>query len=192
MGPLARGRLRPVVGAMLVAASLGGAILGVGGGPAGAATSVTRVVHSRCSETTDIPHMQECTSVTLLSGRTESDSSGDVSLELTGRGTITVGTYDSDPAPRALSTGKYFGVSIFPGDTFTSLAVKDCNIGGGVLLDWWNGDSWLPVTAEPGSVSSTTLTCIDVTLGAESSPSIATIARTSRLSSYEAVVFGVK
>lgn len=195
-----RGRVRAVVAATLVTASVGWAVLGIGGwaalgggSGAGAATSLARHVNSHCSKSTTIPHTYGCKSKTLSPGRSGSASSDTIKVEPTGRGTVAVGIYYSDPAPPlASSTGKFFGVSVTAGDAFTSLTVKDCALGGGTTLYWLDGSTWLPVTLQPGSIASATLTCVTDTLGSGSSPTIAEIVKLSRTSRFGAVIFGVK
>ncbi len=199
MGRLTDGRVRAVVGVAVVAASLGWAVLGTGGwavfggGGGAGATSVTRDAQAHCTGLTVIPRAHVCTSETLDAKRSEPVSIDDITVTPVGRGTVTVATYEADPtAALASSTGTYFGLSISAGNAFETLTVKDCSLGGGTTLFWWDGDAWLPVTLQPGSISSATLTCVTDTLGAGSNPSLATIARLSRVSHFGAVVFGVK
>ncbi len=200
MARLTDGRVRAVVGVAVVTASLGWAVLGTGGwavlgtgGGAGAATSLTSTVQAHCIGLTGIPNAHACTSETLDAKRSEPVSVDDITVTPVGRGTVSVATYEADPtAPLASSTGTYFGISISESNAFKTVTVKDCSLGGGTTLFWWNGSTWLPVTLQPGSISSATLTCVTDTLGAGSDPSLATIARLSRVSHFDAVVFGVK
>ncbi len=194
MAPLVGGRVRAVVGATLVIAiaSLGWVAAGVGGS-VGADTSVTRHVQSHCTKKTSILHALECATKTLPPDRSLSASSDTVKVTPTGRGMVSVATYVKDPVGALTSsTGTYFGVWLSSPNGFTALTVKDCNLAGGTALYWWNGDTWLPVALQPGSVSSATITCVTDTLGAESSPNLATITHFSRLTSTGAVVFSVR
>ncbi len=186
------GRLRPFVGAALVAACLGGAVIGVGGG-AGATTSVARHELGRCKSSNSIVRTQKCASKSLDPYRTESVTSGEVKVTATGRGTVSVGYYNTDPSKAfTYSTGTYFGVMLAVPNAFTSLTVKDCDIAGGAVLYWLDGNTWVPVVLQPGSIGSSSLTCITVTLGATSSPSVATIIKLSRLSRLGAALFSVR
>lgn len=64
-----------------------------------------------------------------------------------------------------------------------------CGPGVAGTLEWWSGTSWLPVVGDPEWA---TPSCTGVTLGETSSPSLATIARLSRLSRFHGVVFAAR
>ncbi|HTX62998.1 MAG TPA: hypothetical protein VMD28_05135 [Acidimicrobiales bacterium] len=185
-------RVRAVVGAAFLGALSSSALVGAGGA-AGAATSVAHHPLGHCTKKTNIEGGQECRSKSLDPKRTSGISSRTVKVTPTGRGTVAVATYNTDPAPLlSASTGKYFGVSLGASNAFTSLTLKDCSLGGGTTLYWWSGGEWIPVALEPGSIASASLTCVSDTLGPESSPSLAQMTKLSRASRFGAVVFGVR
>ena len=72
----------------------------------------------------------------------------------TGPGALTVSQYASNPEgpPSFSSTGEYFDVGVTPGSSFSSLTIKDCNLGGGTKLYWWNTNtaSWEGVSPVSG------------------------------------------
>jgi hypothetical protein len=135
-----------------------------------------------------IPDTHACQPGVARPQRPLTVSSEKVDVTTEGRGTLDVGTYGKDPAG-ALggSTGKFFGIAISDISKFPSLVVTDCNLGGGTGLEWWNGHAWLPVTGK----TTVARGCLTVTLGTTSSPSLSTIAHSSRVLRFQAVVFGV-
>jgi hypothetical protein len=139
-----------------------------------------------------IPDTQACQTLTSGPGRTTTASSDDVTVGASGRGTILVGTYRRDPAGAPPSPNeRFFGIALSTSDAVTSLVVTDCNLTGDTTLEWWTGHSWVPVVSgPPAALPHTTPTCVSVTIGRDSSPNLASIAKLSRLSRFRAVVFG--
>ena len=88
-----------------------------------------------------------------------------------GTGTITVARYGSDPTGGFKGSGAFFDVSISPGSTYTSLTITLCGIEPGGSIEWWN-----PITLGYEAVSnvaaSSTAGCDDVTVTADTTPSI--------------------
>jgi hypothetical protein len=102
-----------------------------------------------------------------------------------GVGALTVAQYGSDPvaAPTFTSTGQYFDVALSAGNSFTSLTLTDCNLGGGNSLEWFNpaanagSGGWQAVTPTPvftGGVPP----CATATLSAATSPTLAQLVGT--------------
>jgi hypothetical protein len=129
-----------------------------------------------------------CQSLGSRPNRNTLVASEEVHVTAVGRGIVAAGTFRHNPGvkPLAISTGRYFGVAISPGNRFKSLVVEDCNLGGGTSLDWWNGSAWVPVVGHPETLAGG---CISVTLGPTSSPTVTTLTRISRLSRFGAVIF---
>jgi IPT/TIG domain len=108
-----------------------------------------------------------------------------------GRGAVTVAQYPSDPATPATftSSGEYLDVAVSPGNTFTSVAIQDCNLNGGNTLEWFNpaansgAGAWQPVVGDPGPIYSAGPPCVAVILDSTTSPTVSQLSGT---------VFGVK
>jgi hypothetical protein len=103
----------------------------------------------------------------------------------TGAGALTVAQYGSDPvaSPTFTSTGQYFDVALSAGNSFTSLTLTDCNLGGGNSLEWFNpaanggSGGWQAVTPTPVFTSGVP-PCATATLSAASSPTLAQLVGT--------------
>jgi hypothetical protein len=109
-------------------------------------------------------------SATAASGADSAAASG-------GEGTVTIAQYGSDPVGSLVSgTGRFFDVSLSPGNTFTSLTITDCDLNGGDSLEWWSGSAWVPVS--PVSNTSGTPPCVVATLGPNSTPTLAQLTGT--------------
>ena len=69
----------------------------------------------------------------------------------TGVGALTVSEWGSDPvtSPPFMASGQFFDVEVLSGSKFTTLVLKDCNLGGGTSLQWWNGTAWVDVVPDP-------------------------------------------
>ena len=102
-----------------------------------------------------------------------------------GPGALTVSQYSADPVgvPTIFSSsGQYFDVEVATGSSFTSLVVRDCNLGGASALFWWNpkGGSgtgaWETVSPVSGPTGSPP--CLTATLGSTSSPTLAQLTGT--------------
>jgi putative cell wall-binding protein len=102
-----------------------------------------------------------------------------------GTGTVTVSEYPNNPAAAATfpSTGSFLDVSTSTGSSFTSVVIKDCNLGGGVGLQWWDPTvsdglgGWRPVVGNPTDVSGLP-GCLTVTLNDTSSPTVSQLGGT--------------
>ena|GEM_PF-3793192 len=131
-----------------------------------------------------------CGSKTSAPGRGATATSGAVSASSSGRGSLAVGTYRKDPVGAlASSAGSYFGLYLSTGNRFGSVVVTSC--GTGTSFDWWTGRAWAPVVGEGGHTVASATSCLTVTLGPTSSPSLSTVVRASRSSRFGAVIFGV-
>ena len=103
----------------------------------------------------------------------------------TGVGALTVAQYGSDPvaAPTFTSSGQYFDVALSAGNSFTSLTITDCNLGGGNSLEWFNpaanggAGAWQPIVPTP-VFSSGPPPCATATLNSTSSPTLAQLTGT--------------
>lgn len=139
-----------------------------------------------------IPATFACESAAGDPPRSTTVSSEGVTVTALGRATVDVGTYRRDPVGSlSTSNGKFFGLSVSSGLSLKSAVLRDCNLGDGTGLQWWDGSRWLTVGRESPTFAKGMSTCISVTLSLTSSPSIASIARLSRLTHPEAVIFGV-
>jgi hypothetical protein len=116
-----------------------------------------------------------------LSATATSSAGGNVSLSAQGEGTVTVGQYPGvpDQLTSLQATSNYLDVSVSPGNSFSSLTLTDCNLGGGNALDWWNPSadggqgSYQPVVGDPGpSTPSGSPSCMAVTLTNSTAPSL--------------------
>jgi hypothetical protein len=126
--------------------------------------------------------LENCTSGTneTVGGSATSTSTattGSVTATAQGTGAITVGRYAADPvgAPSFSVGGRYFDVAISSPNTFTSLTINDCDLGGATSVMWWNPAA----NAGAGgyeAVSNEVLTgppaCIAITVNATSSPTL--------------------
>ncbi|MHB1910932.1 MAG: hypothetical protein ACYCTI_02630 [Acidimicrobiales bacterium] len=70
-------------------------------------------------------------------------------------------------------------MSLSTGNTFTSVVIDDCNLGGGNTLSWWNGTAWVTVTGSPGpTYTAGSPACVSVTLKPTTSPTLAQLTGT--------------
>ena len=103
----------------------------------------------------------------------------------TGVGALTVAQYTSNPvgAPSFSSPGEYFDVVLSKGNSFSAVAVKDCNLNGGDSLAWWNptasggNGAWEPLKPAPAYTPGPPA-CVSSTLSASSSPSLSELTGT--------------
>ena len=103
----------------------------------------------------------------------------------TGIGGLTVAQYSSDPVglPSFSSAGEYFDVVLSSGNSFTNATIDDCNLGGGISLQWWNpaaasgAGAWEPVAPTP-TYTAGPPACLLTTLSSSSSPSLAQLTGT--------------
>jgi hypothetical protein len=123
------------------------------------------------------------TSTTL--GGTASANNDNTTASATGVGALTVAQYASDPVstPTFSSAGEYFDVDLSAGNTFTTTTINDCNLNGGLGLEWFNpaadngAGAWQPVEPTP-TFSAGPPPCLSVTLDNESSPTLAQLTGT--------------
>ena len=101
-----------------------------------------------------------------------------------GAGALTIGQYSSDPVATAAigATGEYFDVAVSSDNQFSSLAITDCDLSGGNVLEWWNPaggtgtGAWQAVSTQtfvPGTPN-----CADATVDASTSPSLSQLVGT--------------
>jgi YVTN family beta-propeller protein len=98
-----------------------------------------------------------------------------------GTGTVTVGDYGSEIGGAALSkgTGDYVDVYRSAASSFTSIEVKDCELGGGRSLWWYDPASgWEPISEPPALYSEGPKPCITVTFTDSTRPDIAQLTGT--------------
>jgi hypothetical protein len=71
---------------------------------------------------------------------TSTTTTGTITGSATGTGTITVGRYGANPVgtPAFQVGGSYFDVAVSTPNTFTSLTINDCDLGGATSVMWWN------------------------------------------------------
>ncbi len=101
-----------------------------------------------------------------------------------GTGTITVGRYASDPAQTHMlgGAGLYIDSYLTPGDTFASVELTDCELGGASTLYWWNPQvdgwegEWEAVSDETEPSGSPP--CITATFTEATTPSLAQLTGT--------------
>lgn len=94
-----------------------------------------------------------------------------------GQGGLTVSQWGSDPvtSPPFNASGKYFDVQVLSGSTFSTVALKNCNLASGDSLDWWSGSAWLPVNPQTFDAGTG---CVIATLSQTSSPMISQLGGT--------------
>ena len=111
-----------------------------------------------------------------------------------GTGQVFLGLYASNPIPGGVSgtfssAGVYFDVSVNgpneggPGNQFSRVTVKDCDLNGGATVEWWNPTggatgqgAWQPVSNETAPSGSPP--CITITVDNTTSPNLSQLAGT--------------
>ena len=119
---------------------------------------------------------------------TSDQPSGAVAATGQGVGALTVGRYGANPvgAPTFRSAGSYFDVKTSTPDTFAVVTIRDCDLGGGTAIDWWNPAAnagkggWQPASNQTYTAGPPA--CATVTVGPTTSPN---------LSQLHGTVFGV-
>jgi hypothetical protein len=114
-------------------------------------------------------------------GAAPTASVSNINATTTGTGTVGVWQYDSNPeAPTAppAPVANYFDVYA-SGSGLTSVTVKDCNLGGGNTVYYWDAgtSSWI-VVAPQSYDSSASPPCITFTLDTSTTPSITQLSGT--------------
>ncbi len=93
-----------------------------------------------------------------------------------GTGSVAVALYGSDPAgptPAGPASGPFFGVSLAPLSTFSTVAVAECGLAAGSTLLWWDSGGWTPVSPQTAQAGAATA-CIRADLDrTTSSPTLA-------------------
>lgn len=98
-----------------------------------------------------------------------------------GLGTIVVALYESNPGetPSFSTTGTYMDVNISDGNTFDSLTIEYCDLGGGTQVFWWDGNDWLPISNQSYSDP-----CVTIIVDSTTSPSLADLTGTPFAAAY--------
>ncbi len=96
-----------------------------------------------------------------------------------GEGALTLSQFGSDPvgAPDIASTNEYFGVALSQGNSFSSVTIKDCNLNGGDILEWWNpslssGTGQWQSVSPPAVLSQGSPSCLTFVVTSSTEPSI--------------------
>ncbi len=98
-------------------------------------------------------------------------------MRATGEGAFTLSQLQAVPPTIGFAAvGHYFDLELATGSAFGSLSIRDCNLGGGNALEWWDGSSWGAV--RPQSYSPGPPACVTAVLGAGSSPSLSQLTGT--------------
>lgn len=91
-----------------------------------------------------------------------------------GSGDVLVADYRADPAGSpTFAPGSYFDVALSAGNSFSSLTLSRCGATAGQDLYWWGGTAWQQLSDPAPTFGAG---CLDVTLTATSSPSLAQLA----------------
>jgi hypothetical protein len=103
-----------------------------------------------------------------VTGTTKVTEDG-ATVRTVGIGAYTVSKFTRNPG-RATSfsaSGQFFDVQTAAGSQFSRMTVSDCDVNGATKLHWLDGKRWKLVSPQRRAGK-----CIDVTLGAKSSPSL--------------------
>jgi hypothetical protein len=110
---------------------------------------------------------------------TSTGTAGRVSVSATGTGSLTVGQYAAPPSGGVtFRAGNFFDLALSSLNSFTSVTVVDCALGGATSLMWLNPvtvggtSAYLPVTPETYNPATH---CVTVTFSATSSPPISAL-----------------
>ena len=123
----------------------------------------------------------------VASATSTAQDGASLTVAATGIGSVYVSQYTSDPvgAPSFDSSGQYFDTALSLGNSFSSVMIQDCNLGGGNTLLWFNLQAnfglgaWEPVIGDPGPTYSTgPPPCLSVTLNSSTSPSLSQLTGT--------------
>ena len=92
-----------------------------------------------------------------------------------GFGAYTISKYMSDPGRKTsfAASGQFFDIQTATGSQFSRMTVSDCDLNGATKVYWLNGKRWKAVSPQHRAGK-----CVDVTLGAKSSPSLAQLTGT--------------
>ncbi len=141
------------------------------GSPTGPGTSTsghvtTKPWYSKMSSGTSSSSSTPATAAVLGSY----GASGSVGAQVTGgTGAIYLNELDVNPESTAPSGTSitYFDMRLWSQSTFTSGTIKDCAVAGGLILLFWNGTAWQPVSGQ-----TTASGCVSATLGTSTSPKL--------------------
>ncbi len=110
---------------------------------------------------------------------TSSGTEGRVSVTAHGTGSLTVGEYVTPPSGGvSFRAGDYFDLALSSSNTFTSVTVVDCALGGGTSLMWLNPaanagvGAWVAVSPETYNASTH---CVTATFSSTSSPPLSAL-----------------
>jgi len=102
-----------------------------------------------------------------------------ISVSAIGEGAVTLSQFGDDPVgtPNFVPANEYFDLKVSSGNTFSSVTIIDCNLNGGIQLEWWNktldsgSGQWQPVS--PAAIlSQTSPPCLTFTVTASTQPSL--------------------
>jgi hypothetical protein len=103
-----------------------------------------------------------------------------LSANATGAGTLTVAQYTADPGATCCRVGtpsgsSYFDVHAAAGNSFSAVTIRDCNLGGGSQVLWYNTSTatWAPASKQSYDASTG---CATVTVDSTTQPSLAQLA----------------
>ena len=110
-------------------------------------------------------------------------SSGTLSGEAVGSGTLTVAQFNANPvaSPVFGPEGGWFDMHVSSGNSFSLVVIVDCNLGAGHAVFWWTGSAWQRMSNQSWSP---TTGCITIVVDNTTSPTIA------QLNGTEAEVWG--
>jgi len=128
------------------------------------------------------------TLLTSKSGETPSEAKpaeakeGEISVVASsGTGSVTVGPYGSEigGVPLSNGTGQYFDVYRGVASSFKDVEIKDCELGGGRTLWWYNpAGGWEPISEPPAHYTEGPKPCISVTITENTRPDVAQLTGT--------------
>src|SRR5262249_9783914 len=103
------------------------------------------------------------TGSSAASNGTATAASAGTAVTAAGQGSFTLAQYSSAPTatPAFSAGGGYFDVRVAPSSRFSSLTIKNCHLGSGTSLEWWDGHKWAavsPQTYSPGPPACATAT----------------------------------
>lgn len=112
---------------------------------------------------------------------TATTATGGSTTTATGSGTITLAEYTGNPvvAPPPTPTARYFDVYVASGSAFNAITVRNCDLGGGDTVYWYNSTvapaAWAPVSGQSYDPATG---CVTLNLTATSAPSVTQLTRT--------------
>jgi hypothetical protein len=103
-----------------------------------------------------------------------------IESDATGVGTVTIATYATNPAAAFAGADHFFDVFVAPGNTFTALTIRTCNVGSARQVFWHAATGWQPASHQVFSdATAESPACITVTVNnVDTSPAIADLSGT--------------